>query len=576
MEQQAQRPDATKKPRQVQDLPGCIKYVLLLLLLVLLGAEIWSGEFSKVVERDYLALTILLIKILLIIGLLGLIKVQRRLRCEVTDPSGCATTEYDAANDRWIIRVMGTAGGAVFGHYELSVEQGGNPFPMNVFYPGGGSSGTGSVTNGELGQLEVDGVEPGAGFTVILTVYPAGAGSPKTCSSNFEIQRKMVYIDAIGGVAARVVGPHPDDPTEALKLVKLNPDPPAPDPPSPETSVGGGIHVRGGADFYGCGRQMTEYVLEHRDVAHPNNPWQQDAGTPGDWPDVNSPLPFGDPSHPRTYTSWLGALPNYVTNGVLTRHWVVRQILQSISPWITAPRDVTKPLGWGTGSLNGRFTVRVRLQHQPIVGPPSSPVPEQYDAATVWLDNRVIEAKVTGMAIAGGASLGTCDELLLSQFITSGNTKVDCEINGRAWDPLITDLYPTSLIPNENFDLYTLDFKKDGGGWSGISIAAPQDPQVPVPNIRQATSLPALPGGTDILASWDIVGALDAGPLPGGSPPDPYPKIYRGERCAYLIKLYVKDSTRINSGGDVHEDWDFWPFCIMNDLPDTLPFPVPA
>ena len=58
-------------------------------------------------------------------------------------------------------------------------------------------------------------------------------------------------------------------------------------------------------------------------------------------------------------------------------------------------------------------------------------------------------------------------------------------------------------------------------------------------------------------------------------PPDPYPKIYRGQRCAYLIELYVQDTTRRGDTGTPHYIYDYWPFCIMNDLLDDLAFPVP-
>lgn len=570
----AQRPVRERPRRRIRDVPGCLKYVLLVLLLLLLAGEAATGEFSAIAEKGGLVWVILIIKLILIALLIALILVQRDLKCEITEPMGCATIEYDAAEDKWIIRVKGTASGAIFGGYTLSVEQGGSPFPMNVIYPGGAPSGVASVVAGELGQLDLTGVDPGAGFTVILTVSPAGAGSPKICTSNFEIQRKMVYTEKIGNVRARVVGAHPDDPSEALKLVKVNPDPPLPDPPGPEASVAESISVAGGADFYGCGRQMSEYVLQHREVAHPDNPWQQDAA--GAWVDINAALPFGDANHPRTYSWIFGLLPNYVTNGTLTRHWVVRQILQALIPTaIYAPRDVTRELAWNTGSLNGRFTVRVRVRHQPLVGPPDPTPPEVYDSATVWLDNRQIDGKITGMSIAGGAALAACDELLLSQFVTSGGTKIDAEITGRAWDPLILDSYPDTLKPNDNFDYYRLSFKKDGGSFNDIT-AFPPGIITRVPNVLQASPLPPLPAGTGTLHSWDIVGALDAGPHPGGSPPDPDPKIYRGQRCAYLIELYVQDTTRRGDSATPHYKYDFWPFCIMNDLPNNLAFPVPA
>ncbi|MGE5827811.1 MAG: hypothetical protein ACM30G_05520, partial [Micromonosporaceae bacterium] len=87
-----------------------------------------------------------------------------------------------------------------------------------------------------------------------------------------------------------------------------------------------------------------------------------------------------------------------------------------------------------------------------------------------------------------------------------------------------------------------------------------------VPSVRQV-ALPAAPGDVGTLASWDIVAALDAGPRPAGelSAP-PTPKIYRGERCAYAIQLYVTDITQLNDRTATHHLWFYWPFCIENDL----------
>jgi hypothetical protein len=552
----------------IRDLPGCIKYILLLLLLALLAGEIAAGEFRRLPEGGWLIWLILLLKIILIIGLLILIWVQRKLVCEITAPDGCTDPEFDAGAGKWVVRVKGTASGAVFGSYTLAVERGGMPFPMPVIYPGGGASGTAPVVNGDLGKLDITGLQPDT-YTVILTVHPAGPGSPSTCSKNFEIQHRMVYISKVGEVEARIVGAHPSDATEPLKLVKVNADPPAPDPPGPEASLADSISVVGGADVYGCGRQMSEYVLQYRQVAHPDNPWQQDA--PGPWVDVNAPLPFGDPTHPRTYSLLGMMLPNYVLNGKLTRHWVQRSILQTFFPPTYLDQWVTEEQAWHTGSLNGRFTVRLRVRHQPLIGPPDPTPPEVYDAATVWLDNRQIDGKITELGISGGGALGVCDELLLSQFVTPAGKKINATINGRAWDPLILDSYPSSLRPNDNFNGYTLDFKKDGSStWEPIASSSTR-----VPNVLQQSPLAPLPADTGVLHEWDIVGALDAGP--GAPPPDPpYPKLYRGQRCAFLIQLYVSDTTRRGDGGTPHQDWDYFPFCIMNDLPDDLAFPVPA
>jgi hypothetical protein len=561
-----------------------LKYLLLVLLLMLLAAEIASGEFREIVSavavRRWLVWLILIIKLLLIFLLLVLIYWQRKetLFCKITQPNGCAKMEYDPNGDRSIIRVKGSAGGTAFGSYTLEVHRSGASFPIPVIYPGGGSSGSAPVINGELGQLDFSGKEPEAGFEVILTVSPAGTGSPKICKSNFEILYKIAYIEKIGEVPARVEGPHPDDPTEALKKLKIDPDPAPPEKPGPETSVGGSISVVGGADYYGCGRQMSEYVLQHRKVDFSKNPWQQDAGQTNDWNNINDPLPFGDANHPRTHSSTLYfTFTNYVRNGKLTRHWIEElfTLWDSFFGKIEKHRWVTKEKRWNTSDLNGYFTVRLRVKHQPIVGPLDPNPPELYDAVTVWLDNRPIKGKITGLAIAGGETLGACDELLLSQFVTSNGTKVKMDIEGRAWDPLILNSYKSKGNPNDNFDYYTLKFWKDGISIPGQITPVEQTKRVPD---ALAEELPPPPGDRGTLYSWDIVGALDAGPMPkvsSGSPPDPGVQLFRGQRCAYIIELYVCDTTRLDDTGTPHYRYNQWPFCIENDLPDDLQFPVP-
>ncbi len=127
---------------------------------------------------------------------------------------------------------------------------------------------------------------------------------------------------------------------------------------------------------------------------------------------------------------------------------------------------------------------------------------------------------------------------------------------------MILDSVPAAVIPNDNFDHYRVEFAKSGGAFINITTSTTR-----VPNVLPV--LPPPPGDEGVLAAWDIVSALDAGPLPSGSPPDtpaPYPKLYRGQRCAYLIRLYATDTTRIHDSSSTHAAEDYWPFCIVNDL----------
>lgn len=466
------------------------------------------------------------------------------------------------------VTIVGSAGGAGFTSYRIEYRPLGSAFWLQagVVYP---DCSPASVTPDHTTPRFAEplafliNLEPDE-YEVRLTVN--GSGGPCFAFTTFSLHRAPVVIDKIGQVDTRIVGLHPADPTELLKLVKLGPA-----ATDPETSVGGSISVVGSADFWGCGREMTEYILQYQAApcglgASPQGPPppppspapscaappQQDAVA--GWNQVKPPLPFGvaDPNHPRWYWCWPTNLPNFVLNGKLTRIWINDTCLLTIFPTLiyhnvrrTAESD------WNTLPLNGRYTVRLRLQHQPLGG---GLIQELYDAATVWLDNRDIQVKLTGIAITGGVELDACAELSLSQFL--GTT---ADVKGRAWDPLILDTEPSWLKPNDNFDSYLVQFRKDGGAYFPITTSTSR-----VPN--ELPALPAAPNDVGVLAAWDIVSALDAGPAPDPYVPPPDPKIYRGERCAYLIRLYATDKTRLSDTGDTHDKEDFWPFCIVNDL----------
>jgi hypothetical protein len=282
-------------------------------------------------------------------------------------------------------------------------------------------------------------------------------------------------------------------------------------------------------------------------------------------------LPYGDAAHPYWWNCFAINRQNYVTDGFLTRVWSVALCL------FPPARPRTEETYWSTTSLNGRFTVRVVERHAPTGT--TSPVEELFDAATVWLDNRDIVCEIRRLRVTGGGALDVCEELRLSQFLPTRQA----DIIGQAWDPLIVGGLPPGSRPDDNFGSFSLTLKKDGG--PSIPVPDPvgtpdyvpiANSTTPVPPVRQV-SVPAPNDATDILTVWNIVDALDAGFLPLGSPPDtpaPYPKLYRGQRCAFIIKLYVTDETSVNDGGDTHDLQDEFPFCIVNDLGKDVPPPV--
>jgi len=552
-----------RKPGGIRDIPGCIKYILLLFLLILLAGEIGAGEFRGFPDVYWLTWLILLIKILLIIGLIILIWVQRQLICEITAPKDCAHDEFDSTGLPFL-KVMGSVGGAVFGHYLIEVYD--NTLTMVpggvVSYPGGGSSGTSTVTNNELGRIDTRNFDPGM-YTVKLRVFStSGAEKNPPCQSGFNYQRATVFISAVAGIDVTDAGAYVGDPdNHRIKLIKTAAS------GADEQSEGSSITVSGGAYLHGCGNRTFQYLLQYMPAPLSGQPpLPSDAGP---WTDIVPPLSYDyslDPvtGHPYWWDCFFEHSPNFVMSDFLTRVWSVATCLFS-----TRPR--TRKSYWFTGSavlpdypagLNGRFTVRVVERDAP--DGTTSPVHELLDAATVWIDNRQIVSKIRRLKVSGGDPLDVCQELSLSQFQPTGNA----DILGQAWDPLILDgVHPK---PNDNFGSYSLTLKKNSGPGTPPPPAEWQpihDSISPVPPVRQVAAPPPAP--TDILATWNIVSALDSGPLPLGSPPDtpaPYPQLYRGQRCAYIIRLVTSDTTIVGDGGGVHSLEDVFPFCIVNDL----------
>ena len=72
-----------------------------------------------------------------------------------------------------------------------------------------------------------------------------------------------------------------------------------------------------------------------------------------------------------------------------------------------------------------------------------------------------------------------------------------------------------------------------------------------------------------LLASWDIVAALD-----GGKPADPNQpcvaanpwQLPRGCRCAYVIELTVADTTWVGDGGNNHSSTHLFAVNVINDI----------
>jgi hypothetical protein len=522
----------------VQDVPGCIKYILLLFLILLLLSEIAAGEFSR---EGWLTWVILSIKLILIAGLLVLIWVQRELNCEITAPTGCTEEEPDPVAGILFVKVMGTASGMVFGYYTLDVQKNGDP-PIAgiVSYPGGTSTGSVPVVAGELGQINTTSLSDGA-YTITLTVYPAGAGSPKVCTITFNLLKIIVYMNRVAGVPAIVLpnNANPFDPTAELRTDY------AVSPPPYDfriRSVGGGMTIKGAAYIYECAaRKIKKYEIRYAGVTLPGTePPQPNKGDPipVTWPVANQIVLF-EYTNPDQYQPWtrVGPAPTDLINS-----------------WNTFTIGGTtyyklNPGSWNSAAAaSGRFSFLLTAEDTTGV--------TFHDIQHVWLDNKSILGKIVKFQrLREGVwvDIPACTDLLFS-FGT-------IRILGLAWDPVIDEAWWPPVAPNDNFDYYRLDFWKQFGPAVGLTgNIATRVPALP--------ALPPVATPTDAdageLAQWDLT-TLDAGVAPSPYVAPPYPQMYRGESCTYDLQLFVTDSTIVNEG-TTHYIYYPVPLKLINDL----------
>ncbi len=539
-EKDARQSISDRPQKRRVDLAALIKYILLVLLLLLLVGQIAGGEVSKIREGGWLAWFILLLKLLLIALLIVLIRVQRDLRCELTAPQGCTEEEPDPVAGKLIVRVKGTAAGAAFGSYTLAIRRDGDPpLPGIVSYPGGGASGTAPVINGELGQITTTSLIDGA-YEIILTVYPAGLGSPKTCSTTFNLLKVIVYVSRVAKVPAismaPIVGnPNPFDPLAELRLEVA--------PNYPPRSVGGLMTMDGAAYIYECaGRKIKKYAIRYAHVtvpgAEPAQPSKDDPVPPA-FANLVSPLPL-EYLGPDYYQPWtrLGPAP-----------------INLVNSWKTMTIGGTTYYKLNAGSWNslvagsGRFSLLLTAE--------DTAGHLYHDIQHVWLDNKDISGTVRIVKLQRRVNgtwkdIPACTDLLLS-FRT-------IRIVGLAWDPLIDEAWPF-VPPNDNFGYYRLDFWKQFGG----AHALLGDTYTRVPALPAAAPVP-IPGDADAeeLAQWDLT-TLDAGPVPSPYVPPADPKLYRKESCTYNVQLFATDTTVLNES-TTHYRYHVVPVKIINDL----------
>jgi hypothetical protein len=498
--------------------------------------EIASGEFSmKVAEWHWLTWVILIIKLFLIALLIWLIKVQRDLKCELKEPTGCVKEKSNIPAGKLYVVVKGTASGAAFGSYKLEVNQGTDPpFTDIVSYPGGGASGSTPVVDDKLGEINTLTLEDGE-YTITLTVYPAGPGTPKVCTINFHLLKVAVLMNLVGEIEAISMAPVADNPNPLDPAAELRKDFAASPPPHDyqPVSVGGNITIDGMAYVYGCtDRKIVRYEIRYARVTAPGGEPSQPSNLtpiPATWPPLNQivAIDYSTPDHYQWWTK-LGPGP---TN--LIKKW-------GFLEWGGKTYFYLKDAKWNSsGIASGRYSFLLTVEDSISMA--------YHDIQHVWLDNEPVFALITGIK-----DVSPCVELALSQFVSTG-----MDILGIAWDRLIDDAFPDTA-PNDNFGHYTLTLYKQG-------VTTPHtigtfNSRVIVP-FRKSGATPD-PSEEGTLANFDIATVIDDD-NPGK---DPNVSIPRKTGCGYYLRLDVYDKTRLNDDNHVHHSHSIWPFCIVNDL----------
>jgi len=530
-----------KQPKRF-DLAHLIKWIVLIILVILVIIQLSAGEMQKLARADTISWIILAIKLLLIAVIIILMRVQRCLKCKIIEPEGCTPEEKDASLGILYVEVSGTATGSYFSHYTLGIYKGGSPESVAVYYPGGGASGISPVVNSHLGKIDTTSLSDGA-YDVVLTVFPYGSGSPKICTKTFTLLKAIVYISRVANVPAISNIPTPGNPNPYDPVAELSVSDGTGFVPR---SFGGGMSVDGSAYVYECpGRKIKKYAIRYAGVAAPGGEPSQpapDAPVPAAFSGMLNPLPleYLTADH---YQIWnrVGPAPMNLVNS-----WKSITIGTTTYPKLKYQNWNSNPAGSGRFSL--LLTAEDTAGHL------------YHDIQHIWLDNHPIKGKIVKFQwfndeTSSWEDLPKCKDLSMNKY-----KKI--RILGLAWDPIIDEAWWPPVAPNDNFEYYDLDFKKQFGPYHALA------PNVPnrVPPLPGTTPVP-VPTDADAgeLAIWDIT-SLNAGTAPSPYVPAPDPMIYKGESCTYTLKLHVRDNSIVNHDADGHEIWDFESVKIINDL----------
>ena len=473
---------------------------------------------------------------------------------EIDAPPACSTLAFVAAcNNLAGIEITGAAAGAAFTSYALTYSLGGPALNAAVVYPDcsrppAHPSSTTPVPSGVLGYLDMTLLPPATTtVTVYLDVYGSG-GLHQQVSAVFNFAINAIEISAVATVKT-TIGQDPFNPSPSIIKIVQNVS-----APTMEQSIGGLISVTGSAYVFGCGNQMTQYQLALFGPAPGAIPLPAPTPSPtalGGTPLV-PPVVYDDTAaHPWSSACFLGfPIPNTILNGDLVAYWSTDTCSNPFPPPLTYSIPAISSNGkWASGA-SGRYVLFLEVDEGPMISPHTPVVAAGEDQVTVWIDNFPVVGAITQI----GNVIG-CGDLHLKDYV--GTT---CPVIGLAWDYPI-DVSATQQVPNDNFGSYSLTYQPNGGSprsflpsdYTPNGAAPGTPPNVRVPNLWQAIA--PTPAQAATLASWDIVTALDGGTAPDPNKPciaaNPW-QIPRGCRCAYVITLYVSDTTWVGDGGNNH------------------------
>ncbi|HEX5709342.1 MAG TPA: hypothetical protein VFX96_18720 [Pyrinomonadaceae bacterium] len=548
---------------------GCwellIKIIILIILILIL--ILWyfgrGGDFIGFPVGRYPWL-ILLILILLLLWLIWLQKHFVSLTCGLTDPTGCVRGETDILAGRVLEPVIGTASGIGFSRYELAVFWTGSvevSIPDAVVYANGAGNpdtaltfGNHQVTSATLGFVDIQKLVDGAGAHIHegtnfrLELYVIGIdGSRRTCTITFALTAARAFIQNVGGA----IPDNYPDPNEPLRVGTGG----------PLATVGGGFHLRGAADPYGCSgtEELAEYSLWVKpdpdfDVPQPAMGTAYDPVSDG-WTNITT----------ATYTTADQRFWNEVDGipdpDVLTRQsvWSTKQVWSVV--WVDSMPTLTvtnvpylPPQAYGSGT-SGKYCFLLK-----VVDTAGN---TYYDIQRAWIDNETIRGKIDRVRYQGAGDIPPCTDILINNGSGVART---IEVLGFATDPLIvaTD---TTTPTSDNFSGYSVWLRKQG---TSSEVYLVNNSSTPVPGRATWT------GGADpaaaVIATLDLrwLDAGDPGPVPNdaaGDPVEPEQRLARQTSCTYDIFLTVSDKTIVSESTHHSTGVLTFPVKIVNDLP---------